>query len=161
MKEFLIAFSWGLLIIVSFLGWGSLASWRRGWGRAVDWLEAPGWGMATCVVLGGILNLMGMANRGVILGCVAVGWGFACCPMMVVWYKRGSGIIGRKSCQLWRDIPTMLVCGAIVLLLALRFSGSVNVPSFESYKGSMAWRDMPFNPHDDMHSYLVSLERLR
>jgi len=49
----------------------------------------------------------------------------------------------------------VVIVGVVVVLVVVRFAGSVNVPSF-----NQAWRGMQFNPHDDMHSYLVSMERM-
>lgn len=81
-QTFLWQFAWGLVLIVSFIGWGTLltaALSRRkengAWltlGR-VDWPLRAAWGMALAVVIGGVLCLFRLASPAVIYGFTAIG----------------------------------------------------------------------------------------
>jgi len=64
---------WGLVLLVSFAGWGSLvARWTAAGGRADVGLRLA-WGMAVLLAVGGIACLASIATRGVLLALVLVG----------------------------------------------------------------------------------------
>jgi hypothetical protein len=157
MYVFFTALAWGLVVVASFLGWGWLATGRtvrRGHddSTAAGMLELPGWGMTFSVLAGGMLNLLGIANRHVIVAYVIAGAIASLLPLRTIFRRRTEFLR-----PLLADGPAALAVGVILALLCLRLASSVIVPS---YNPKPEWRDVQFNPHDDMHSYLVSVERM-
>ena len=67
-----IPFFWGLVVLASFLGWGSAIQ-RAASLPHTDWGLRCGWGMAFTAVLGGFLANWSLAARPVLIAMVASG----------------------------------------------------------------------------------------
>ncbi|WP_394833827.1 hypothetical protein LVJ94_45710 [Pendulispora rubella] len=64
---------WGLLIALSFAGWGAALDRLVVRGRSADWGLRAAWGMALSIVAGGLLALLSLVSRGVLVGWVGIG----------------------------------------------------------------------------------------
>src|SRR6266496_1318597 len=111
MKEFLIALGWGLSVLTSFFGWGGLATghaFRRAVARhapnAQEPLELPAWGMLFSIAAGGALNLLGLANRHVIVAYVITGIAAAVLPARLIWQRRSIWVGALRD-----DLPASLM----------------------------------------------------
>src|SRR5580692_1551191 len=65
--------AWSVLILLSFVGWGSIANLWLTKGRRVDWGLRAGWGMAFVMLVGGYLTLVHAARRPVLIAQVVIG----------------------------------------------------------------------------------------
>ncbi|WP_394844303.1 hypothetical protein LZC95_45530 [Pendulispora brunnea] len=64
---------WGVLLSLSFAGWGAAIDRVGGHARAADWGLRAAWGMAWTIVAGGLLAALSLVSRGVLLAWVASG----------------------------------------------------------------------------------------
>src|SRR3954451_4340064 len=74
--RYFLGFSWGILLLASFAGWGALV--RRllrneAENEIEDWGEAVVLGMSWIIALGGFLNLASIMTRGTVLILAAIG----------------------------------------------------------------------------------------
>ena len=76
---YLYTFSWGLLILAAFVGWGRIvqSSLFGTEQEPVDWGLAAGWGMVATLILGGILSSLSMVSRELLILFVVGGAMFA------------------------------------------------------------------------------------
>ena len=72
MADFAFQALWGLVVLSAFIGWGLCAARLAGVPRP-DWGLSAGWGMAVLVILGGGLNLAGLATTPVVIAVVLAG----------------------------------------------------------------------------------------
>ena len=78
-----IAFAWGLVITLTFVGWGVAAARVTGVAEEDrDWALCASWGMAVVIALGGVLALFNLANRPALVSIGIVG-----CGMAAVWFR--------------------------------------------------------------------------
>lgn len=71
MIHYLLAFAYGLALLGSFVGWGSLVALAAG--RRADASLRAAWGVAFCIALGGLLNLFGLAFGGMLIVLTIIG----------------------------------------------------------------------------------------
>jgi len=57
MIPYLLAFSWGILILLSLIGWGGIINRICLSKKQIDWGQKAAWGVALSTLIGGILNL--------------------------------------------------------------------------------------------------------
>jgi hypothetical protein len=159
MSDFLPALLWGWWILASLAGWGLLLGWavRRGEpaeDAGADWLEAPAWGIAAGSVVGGLMNLAGVANRMGVTFFVFVG--AALLGIFAALFFRSLGQRAGRPARLLR--AKWLLLALPLLALGLCFASSVRVDSFYP---EMDWaHGVYLNRQDDAQSYLVSPERM-
>src|SRR5579883_1453764 len=148
-----LAFSWGLVILLSLIGWGIAVNRVLFPRDDFDWGLQGAWGVSLCVALGGLLNLAKLTSRASILLIVAFG--------VVVFLvgrlgARRLGQLAVVAMDLYRK-DRLLAIGAILALLVLGLQYSASVRG-QVVSGSLSVTD--FNPHDDFHAYLVFPEKM-
>jgi len=74
MFQIAITFIWGLLVLLSFIGWGRLVGRWIDRGASFDSGLCAGWGVAIVLLLGGILNATRMCGYGSVIAIVLVGF---------------------------------------------------------------------------------------
>ena len=73
---YFLSFSWGIFLLLSFIGLGSLLSRFLFPQKEVDWGQRAAWGVALTIFLGGILNLFGAISRTTVLFLIEIGFFF-------------------------------------------------------------------------------------
>ena len=152
MASYSLAFGWGLLILLSFVGWGGVLNRLLFPENQKDWGQRAAWGLALSVVVGGVLNLLSLISRTTILAYLGLG--------IVAWaidsLVRGRSLfgslsLGRVPSRLDRRIFTagLLV---VVFMTLFQYAGSVSRP------GGVDRAD--FSPHDDFQGYFVFPEKM-
>ncbi len=143
---------WAIVLALSFLGWGSVLRIAL----KASPICPPGadfsLGLVAAVVIGGWLNLTGLALRPVACGFVALGALFGIIQMkpLLVWIRNALG----AESVLQRRLRTAYL-GLLVLILGIILLASIRAGSTPG--NSTVTR---FNPHDDFHAYLVFPERM-
>lgn len=141
MTSYFVAFSWGICIILSLIGWGGVLNHILFPKDRVDWGQRAAWGIALSVVVGGVLNVTWTISRTVVLIYLGLG--------LVYWlfdFYKNRDLVFNSLSQEIRDcrkdkvvfIGTLIIC----LLILVQYAGSVSTP-------------LGFNPHDDYHGYFV------
>lgn len=73
--NFVVQFSWGLVIVAAFIGWGRVA--HGALGREAsdgpDWGLLAGWGMAASLIAGGLLAALGWVSASLLMALVIIG----------------------------------------------------------------------------------------
>src|ERR1035438_5406794 len=128
-----IPFFWGLVVLASFLGWGSAIR-RAASLPETDWGLRCGWGMAFTAVLGGFLANLSLAASPVLIAMVAAG---AFLAVLLCAHGLPAILKSRRS---------MLGCLAFLALILLVYAPTVDVH----------WS----NPCDDDVAYFVFAKRL-
>jgi len=153
MTDFLAALIWGICVLIALTGWGRLIQ-RLIFPRAryqsplaVDWLDAPTWGIAVISFIGGLLNLFSIAGRAELIACVAIGF------LICVSELNRRRATRTTPVTLRTPVYANVLLAFVILLITLRFISSIVLSSPET-------PGVTLNPHDDMHSYLVSVARL-
>ena len=162
MSAYLIAFAWGICLLLSFVGWGTALNRLLFPKEPVDWGLRGAWGLALAVCIGGSLNLVGAISRGVILTWTIAGlafWLFEIVSKVV-----NSGKPWRASLLGSTHGRTLGLAGIVVwCLAALHYAGWVFTPVqtedsyFTSPQESSA---IVFNIHDDFHAYFVFPQKM-
>jgi hypothetical protein len=141
--EFWMPFFWGLAMLVSWIGWGTLVQrifrLRR---SPANWALRAGWGIALLLLLGGITSVLAVTSEEILLaysviGIVAAGWTFR------AGVRTASGRRRVVACLHWQR---WIALTPVFLLLALGYLGSV-----ESDR---------INFFDDPPAYMVFIKRL-
>ncbi len=80
---FIQQFFWGLMVLLSFIGWGRMAHACLYWPNEqtitqpikahVDWGLMAGWGMAISLIIGGVLNSFALVSRDLLILYVVMG----------------------------------------------------------------------------------------
>ncbi len=136
------AILWTTLILLAWTGWGFLACRLSQHHDYPDWGLMAAWGMASCVALGGMLNLLTLVSPGI---CVAlVLFGVAAWPLHAI--STLNNWIKWKEWSRVAPTPARLIyLSAIILLFCLGLLRLVQhvivLPMF--------------NGHDDFHAYLM------
>ncbi len=143
---FAAALLWGILLAVSFTGWGALLLRFLSPGRTRDTGLCAALGLALTVVAGGLFNLLSWISRPGVFLWVAGGIGGFVVDLLRK-KKRISAFAeaGRERAGLVAWVP--LVFAAV--LAGILFAGSVNGRIWAGFE----YRD--FDLHDDAQSYLV------
>ena len=147
-------FIWGLCVIVSWAGWGTLLRkvLRISDRRSTDWGLRAGWGASLAIAIGGVLNLCHVSTQPVVVAVVLIGllnsvvelysWFRRRLPAYHLWLFSlqvpGNGLKRAGS----RLVSAVLFIGPSVLALAFLYVGSVH-------------QRYCLNPYDDYLAYLV------
>src|SRR4028118_144381 len=67
MISYFLSFSWGIWILISFIGWGTAINRLLFPQHKVDWGERAAWGIAWSVIFGGLLNVTWTISQAAIL----------------------------------------------------------------------------------------------
>ena len=108
----LIAGGWGLLLVASFVGYGTLAS--RAIGRRIDWGLRGAWGMSIVTLLGGALMTVRLARSTGLVTVAAIGL-----VLLLVDLSRAPG---RRLAVAWtrvRATPGFYIGLAVLLVMCL------------------------------------------
>jgi hypothetical protein len=146
-QSIFLAASWGLVLIVSFVGLGRLLNrilipaFPAGWGQQAVF------GMALSVIIGGWLNLLGIISPPVVLAIVLAGL----MEIASALYRQRTRIINvfQDKLQRYREnqyVPILVLC---VVLLA-----------FLKYWGAAAGAHFSFNDMDDFTAYFAFPEKM-
>lgn len=153
--SYLLAFSWGILTLLAFIGWGGVLNRLLFPEDHTDWGQRAAWGLALSVVVGGVLSLLSCISRTTILAYLGLG--------IVAWaidsLVRGRSLFGTPSLdRMPNPLDRRIAAGGlfVVACLALvQYAGSVSVPQHEG-----AATPANFNPSDDFQGYFVFPERM-
>jgi hypothetical protein len=146
MDNFLPVLCWGLAILAALTGWGRLPGhWLRGSVQTdADWLEAPAWGIAVSSLIGGLMNLIGVASR---LGVVIfVFTGIVVAGLFVVTPLR-SAMTSRHWRSHFADWKWLVLLALPLCALVLRFGSSVVIDTY--LPTSAQAEHIYINPQDD------------
>ncbi|HUB24687.1 MAG TPA: hypothetical protein VL992_04590 [Tepidisphaeraceae bacterium] len=135
MIHYAFAFIYGMALLGSFVGWGSVVAWIAGRNGTDASLRAV-WGMSFCIAIGGVLNLLGLADQPVLLTMVACG-----VLLLIIDHFRST-----RRMETPRDRFTVILLAAIGVVLLFRYAASV---SSEFYNGQ-----------DDFQGYFVFPEKM-
>jgi hypothetical protein len=150
-RAYVFDFIWGLCVIASWAGWGSLLRriLRISDRRSADWGIRAGWGAAVTIAIGGVLNLCRISTQPVVIAVVLIGLfsetvGSILCFRHWFWRYRlwRSSPLGLRRSRITRLVPAILFIGPSVVALAFLYTGSVHQP-------------YGLNPYDDYLAYLV------
>jgi hypothetical protein len=145
---------WGLGVLVSWAGWGTILrqSLKISGNRSADWGLRIGWGAATTIAIGGVLNLCRISFQPVVIGIVVIGLVAEASRLNKLWRRRAAKkppeeafptLAGlRRTKPTGRRLPKLLFIGPCVVALAFLYTGSVHQPYW-------------LNPYDDYLAYLV------
>jgi hypothetical protein len=160
---YLIAFVWGICLLISFVGWGvALTRLLFGSQATVDWGLKGAWGLALTVCAGGLLNFAAAVSRTVVITWVILG--------LLFWLVD----LASRSGRAWRKWHTaerggthdrrLTRVGIVVgVLAALQYAGWVYTPvmSGDSYfVFPQMSSSLVFNVHDDFHGYFVFARKM-
>ena len=140
MASYFFAFLWGIIVLLSFIGWGGVI--RRCFfpKSRVDWGQKAAWGVALSIFAGGVLNIAGLISRTTVL--VYLGGGFLYW-LLDVFSGRGTNIgLLREYIRDWRRDKIVTAGIFVIFFLAL-----------VQYGGWVSRQD--FNIHDDFQAYFV------
>ena len=143
--KILAAAVWPGLLLLSFIGWGSIPGLVLYRGRHTHWSLQAGWGIASSLILGGLLNLFALVSVSVVFAHV-----FAGLTLFVLQKWRDAGLWPAAASQAWGYLRSHPV--ALVLSIATFVWTVADLLSW-------TWYDRP-NIQDDMHAYLVFPERM-
>lgn len=151
---FFLSFGWGIVIVLSMVGWGGVINRVLFSEHRLDWGQKAAWGVAFSILAGGVLNLTWAISRAVIL--VYLGTGLLC--WIFDTFKRGlsgTGLVSKRFNN-YREDKTALVGLLIVVFLVLfQYSGWVTHKPFDPNESIWV-----FNCHDDFHAYFVYPEKM-
>jgi len=157
MISYFLAFAWGFVILIAWIGWGRMLNRILFPEARTDWGQSAAWGLALSVVVGGILNVLAYISRTTVLVYLGVG--------VAIWLldllTRRTGVVNNSSPRLsaLRSSKTLLMVGALVVLLALlQYAGSVSVSRYDSPSSPAG--PVRFNQADDFQAYFVFPEKM-
>jgi hypothetical protein len=157
MSDYVIAFAWGICLLISFAGWGTLINIVLFAKEKIDWGQKAAWGLALSVCVGGLLNLVGAISHPVVLIWVIAGttiW------LLALAFQRRMFRNGRfaEIVRFRKDRGLLLASILVCSLAILQYGGwvSTQIQSAESYFVFPGESSVPvFNVHDDFHAYFV------
>ncbi|HVS70331.1 MAG TPA: hypothetical protein VHQ47_03660 [Phycisphaerae bacterium] len=149
---------WPLALLAALAGFGRLAQrlLRATPTLSTQFLEAPAWGLAAISLLGSIANLFSLAGRTPLLIATILGILLLLLDIPLSLRTSRSLPTAAPRRPASRDPLFLLLTAIVTLLIILRFTSSL----FATFSTAPGFQDIVLNPHDDMHSYLVSAERL-
>jgi hypothetical protein len=151
MFSYLIAFSWGICILLSFIGYGRIINRLFFPNQQIDWGQRAAWGLAFSVFVGGILNAAWMISRTTLL--IYLGVGFVYC---IVDFINNRQLIIPSISQLFQECrkDRLVLAGVVLvsLLIFVQYGGWVSLGRLNF--ANMVYAD-GFNTSDDYHAYLV------
>ena len=132
---YFISFGWGLCILLSFIGWGSLLKEAVLPKKDIDWGQRAAWGVALSILVGGILNLFSAISRVTVISYIIIG----ILDFFLFSFPKRSNLSWRE------DKLAILGIFLVFLLLLLRYGAWVYIPDFHT---------------DDFHGYLVFPQKM-
>jgi hypothetical protein len=157
MTSYFLAFTWGFVILVAWIGWGRLLNRILFPEARTDWGQSAAWGLALSVVVGGMLNVLSYISRTTVL--VFLGAGVAIWLLDLLTRRTGEVRSTFPRLADLRSSKSLLVVGALIVLLALiQYAGSVSVSRYDS--PSSAAGPVRFNQADDFQAYFVFPEKM-
>jgi hypothetical protein len=134
---------WSVLMLLSFVGWGSLVNLALAPRRWADWGLRAGWGMGLSLATGGYLSVAHLAVRAVLVAQVGLGVAaWLCLPML---RARPARSLRRRLVAI-ASRPGFVIVVAAYAVAALTFLASLG----------NRW----LNPSDDLPLYLALAEKL-
>jgi len=154
---YFLSFGWGLVLLLSLIGWGGLLnrvlfSWHR-----VDWGQRAAWGLALSVIVGGFLNVTWSISSLTVLLYLGLGvlswlidtWSRGWCRPLSVPAPIGQVRTGPLR---WIRAGSVALGALIVIVLSLfHYASTVSIAE-NSY--------LSLNRHDDFHAYLVFPQKM-
>jgi hypothetical protein len=157
MISYFLAFGWGILILLSLIGWGCVLNWLLFPKEETDWGQRAAWGVALSVVVGGVLNLLSSISRVTVL--VYLGAGMAAWLIDSLFRRHGRFPSTSQRMSNLRSSKALLVVGAVVVLLTvIQYAGSVSVARYDFPSGPAG--PVRFNQADDFQAYFVFPEKM-
>jgi len=149
MSSYLFSFLWGIVILFSLVGWGSVVSRVLFPKYRIDWGQKVAWGIAFSIFVGGILNVTWAISTTTILVYLGVGllyWLFDAFKTKL----SGIGSLRNRIYDYRKDKIVVIGIFVIFFLLLLQYGGWVSAKAFD-YRDDI----QAFNWHDDFHGYFV------
>lgn len=114
---------WGLLVLLSWIGWGALFN-RVAYGKErAGWALQAAWGMGIALFYGGLLCAASLASRGTLKAFMIVG------VMLYSWSVADdvAQAYERRLWTRWRSLPVAYTLGVLLLvvLLGFQYVGSI------------------------------------
>jgi hypothetical protein len=157
MTSYFLAFTWGFVILVAWIGWGRLLNRILFPEARTDWGQSAAWGLALSVVVGGMLNVLSYISRTTVL--VFLGAGLAIWLLDLLIRPTGEVKSNFPLLTNFRSSKILLVVGALIVFLAsIQYAGSVSVSRSDS--PSSAAGPVRFNQADDFQAYFVFPEKM-
>ncbi len=160
MASYFFAFSWGIVILLSLIGWGSVLNRLLFRTDPIDWGQRGAWGLASSVVVGGGLNLLGIISRTTILlylGSGLAGW-------LIVWLTERRNAPKPPREQAFTPLrPRFFLVSGILLasfLILIRYAASVSVVRYDAPSATGAAGLNRFYPIDDFQAYFIFPEKM-
>src|SRR5713226_3917196 len=149
MATYFVSFSWGICILLAFVGWGGLINRILFPKHQIDWGQRAAWGIAFSILVGGLLNATSSISRTTVFIYVGSGAVFWFTDLFIRKLSLKSSLC-LSTVALAKD-PPLLVGTLIVLFLAiLDYAGSVFT--------QLRWVGINgpvFNSVDDLQAYFV------
>jgi hypothetical protein len=142
---FILAFAWGVLMLVSFIGWGFLLNLLLGSDKKMFLGLKAAVGLSLIIFFGGILNLFGLITRQILLSILGAGVFFC---LYLFWVERGA--VASKIKTLFGIWKLKRPYSILVILLSL----------FILFQYSLTVFNKQFHGYDDYQTYLAFPEKM-
>ncbi len=149
MTSYFLAFSWGICILFSFIGWGNAINRIVFPKYRIDWGQKAAWGIAFSIFVGGILNVTWAISRATILVYLGAGllyWLFDTFKTRL----SGIGSLSNRIYDYRKDKIVVIGIFVVFFFLLLQYGGWVSAKAFD-YRDNI----QAFNWGDDFAAYFV------
>jgi len=150
--SYFLAFSWGFLILLSLIGWGSALNRLLFPRESTDWGQRAAWGLALSVVIGGVMNLLWCISRVTTLTYLGVGILVWLVDSIIRWPSLFKSASARIEDFRQLHLRPLLTAGLIIISL-LVFTQYANSISALRHDGPLTASN--FNAYDDFQAYFV------
>lgn len=135
----------GLMVGISFVGWGKALGFALGLKTNADWARQAVWGIAWAFAAGGVLNVYKLISPLSIGGLILAGLVlFAVLSLGQSRFRWDPNVLSHSMDA--RRLLLAGVLGVLLLLCLFEYAGWISA--------------YLFNPHDDSHAYLVFAEKM-
>jgi len=155
MASYFLAFVWGILILLSLIGWGGVLNRLLVPGEQTDWGQRAAWGLALSVVVGGVLNVLSCISRTTVLVYLGLGTTAWAIDSLVRRPWRFSPLAVQDGSRKPLFVGGVLI---VILLALIQYAGTISVARFD-YPSSPAG-PVRFNQADDFQAYFVFPEKM-
>ena len=145
MNDYCIAYLWGILILLSFVGWGGIINRILFPKYRFDWGQQATWGVAWSIFVGGLLNLTWNISKTTIFLFLVIG--LLCWGIDFWWHGKFFLKFLSKNFRKILNNKLLFIGGIITCILIFIQYGS----SVFSYQ---------FHPHDDYQAYFVFPQKM-
>ncbi len=136
---------WGLFLLVSMTGWGTLTNAVLAPAERFDWGQRAALGLSVLVLIGGVANL---------------GW-YISPPMVLALLAMGAGVVAGDIARPPRAARPAKVSPAVVAVIAVAVVGGLlQIAASASGTINTVYRQPAFDQHDDEQAYLVFPEKM-